>query len=75
MSSDLLTVLEEARKLPVQDRRELASLLLEEISEDRFDNDRRQRAHSIVEETFGSIPGVDRATLIQLAEDEEFCGY
>ncbi len=36
---------------------------------------RKQRALSIVEETFGAIKGLDRVALAQLAEDEEFSGY
>ena len=36
---------------------------------------RKQRALSIVEETFGAIKGLDPVTLAQLAEDEEFSGY
>ena len=30
---------------------------------------------AIVRETSGSMAGLDRATLIMLAEDEEYCGY
>jgi hypothetical protein len=35
----------------------------------------RRRALAIVEETYGSIKGIDRATLISLAEDEGYSGY
>jgi len=75
MSTDLMAVLEEARKLPIEERLELASLLLEESSEEPSDEMRKRSARAIVEETFGSIRGLDRATMIQLAEDDEFCGY
>ena len=30
---------------------------------------------AIVEETRGTIKGLDRETIIWLAEDEELCGY
>jgi hypothetical protein len=36
---------------------------------------RKRRAVSIVEETYGSIKGLDRATLISLAEGEEYGGH
>lgn len=64
-----------ARRLPVNERRELAARIKEEPSEAPANEAKRQAALAIVEETFGSIKGLDRDTLIQLAEDEEFCGY
>jgi hypothetical protein len=76
MSTDLLSLLEEARKLPTEERRRLATTILEEIAPEASRDARKQAAAvAIVEETFGSIKAPDRATLIRLAEDEEFSGY
>lgn len=33
------------------------------------------QALAIVEELYGTIKGLDRETIIQIAEDEEICGY
>lgn len=78
MSQNLPTILKAARQLPPEQRRELAEELLKEtaITEHATSLEPRKRqALAIVEETFGSIKGLDRNTLIQMAEDEQFCGY
>ena len=76
MSLNLQVVLEEARKLPVDKRRELADLILKDLgSNAREEDEEVQAARAIVRETSGSMAGLDRATLIMLAEDEEYCGY
>jgi hypothetical protein len=78
MSQNLQSVLEAARQLPPEQRRRLAAQLLEEVGVDEppaSELTRKQRALSIVEETFGAIKGLDRVALAQLAEDEEFSGY
>ena len=76
MSLNLQVVLEEARKLPVDERRELADLILKDLgSNAREEDEEVQAARAIVRETSGSMAGLDRATLIMLAEDEEYCGY
>jgi hypothetical protein len=78
MSQDLQNILEAARQLPPEQRRRLAAQLLEEggVNEPPASElTRKQRALSIVEETFGAIKGLDRVALAQLAEDEEFSGY
>ena len=77
MSHNLQSVLEAARQLPPEQRRRLAAQLLEEVGNEPPASEltRKQRALSIVEETFGAIKGLDRAALAQLAEDEEFSGY
>ena len=76
MSPNLQVVLEEARKLPVDERRELADLILKDLSSNvRVEDKEMQAARAIVRETSGSMAGLDRATLIMLAEDEEYCGY
>ncbi len=76
MSLNLQVVLEEARKLPVDKRRELADLILKDLgSHAREEDEEVQAARAIVRETSGSMAGLDRATLIMLVEDEEYCGY
>jgi len=78
MSQNLQSVLEAARQLPPEQRRRLAAHLLEEVEVNEppaSELTRKQRALSIVEETFGAIKGLDRVALAQLAEDEEFSGY
>lgn len=77
MSPNLQVVLEEARKLPADERRELAALILKDFSSSnaRKEEDGVKAARAIVAETSGSMAGLDRATLIMLAEDEEYCGY
>jgi hypothetical protein len=59
----------------MEQRRKLANLLLEDVERIRPEDDEIQAARAIVAETSGSMAGLDRATLIQLAEDEEYCGY
>jgi hypothetical protein len=75
MSTDLLNILKRAQKLPIEERRELADLLLEDLDKVQSDDKEMQVARAIVAETSGSMAGLDRATLIRLAEDEEFSGY
>jgi hypothetical protein len=78
MSQSLQNILEAARQLPSAELRRLVEQLLQEVGSTDSqtpDEIRKQRALSIVEETYGSIKGLDRATLISLAEDEEYCGY
>ena len=78
MSQNLQSVLEAARQLSPEQRRRLAAQLLEEVEKNEVlapELTRKQRALSIVEETFGAIKGLDPITLRQLAGDEEFSGY
>ena len=78
MSQNLQSILDAARQLPLEQRRRLAAQLLEEVEKTESlapELARKQRALSIVEETFGAIKGLDPVTLAQLAEDEEFSGY
>jgi len=78
MSQNLQSVLEAARQLLPEQRRRLAAQLLEEVEVNEPQTSeltRKQRALSIVEETFGTIKGLDRVALAQLAGDEEFSGY
>ncbi|MGH9907286.1 MAG: hypothetical protein ACRD8U_17090, partial [Pyrinomonadaceae bacterium] len=69
MSQNLQSVLEAARQLPPEQRRRLAVQLLEEVGVNEppaSELTRKQRALSIVEETFGAIKGLDRVALAQL---------
>lgn len=67
-------ILAEARKLPPEEQRQLASALLTEAGPQNKEEDVRA-ALAIVEETSGSIKGLNRDTIIWLAEDEELSGY
>lgn len=76
MSENLEAVLEAARKLPPEQQRLLAEKLLEaEGSADASQKDAQTAALEAVEKTHGTIKGLDRETIIRLAEDEELCGY
>jgi hypothetical protein len=75
MSATVEELLAEARKLPAEARRQLASVLLSETEGDGEDNAGVRAALAIVEETHGTIKGLDRQTLITLAEDDEFSGH
>lgn len=68
-------ILAEARKLPPEEQRQLASALLAEAEQQNKAEDDVRAALAIVEETSGSIKGLDRETIIWLAEDEELSGY
>ncbi len=68
-------ILAEARKLPPEEQRQLGSALLAEAERQNKAEDDVRAALAIVEETSGSIKGLDRETIIWLAEDEELSGY
>jgi hypothetical protein len=68
--SSFESVLNEARKLPLEEQAQLVEQLLEEIQ-----SEKKQKALDAVERTRGRIKGLDRETIIWLAEDEELCGY
>jgi len=65
-------ILEAARRLPVEEQRQLAQQLLENFQPDRTD---APQPTSLAEQMWGTIKNVDRETLIQLAENEEYSGY
>lgn len=75
MSENLQAVLEEVKKLPLEERRELATRILDEIDETWSEAEKIQANLAIVEELHGSLKGLDRETVKWLAEDEELCGY
>lgn len=72
MSAALEHLLEAARALPLNERRELAAKLIKDVeaTEAEIENNL-----TIVRETRGTIKGLDRETLIALAEDEEYGEY
>lgn len=78
MSQSLQDVLKAARQLPRDEQRRLVEHLVTEVSpaiDPAPEEARRRRGAAIVEETFGSIKRLDRATMISLVEDEGYSGY
>lgn len=78
MSQSLQDVLNAARQLSPDEQRRLVEQLVAEVRlavHPAPEEERRRHAASIVEETYGSIKGLDHATLISLAEDEGYGGY
>ena len=78
MSQSLQDALRAARNLPPEELRQLVDQLIGELRVSSVQEPleaRQQKARTAVEETFGSIKGVDQQTLTSLAEDEEYCGY
>ncbi len=75
MSQSLQEVLDAARQLPLDEQRELASKLLSETARPSLSDAEIKRNREIVRRTHGTIKGLDRETIISLAEDEEYCGY
>jgi hypothetical protein len=76
MSDNLEAVLEAALRLPPDEQRQLAEQL--PVVAKRADDARlAEEAEwlAIVDELYGTIKGLDRETIIWLAEDEELCGY
>jgi hypothetical protein len=76
MSDNLEAVLEAALKLPADEQRQLAEHLpggAKQSDEARLAEEAEWLA--IVDELYGTIKGLDRETIIWLAEDEELCGY
>jgi hypothetical protein len=79
MSQTLQDVLDAARQLPPDEQRRLAEQLLEEADQESR-SDKQLTAEQvanleIVDKLYGTIKGLDRETIIWLAEDEELCGY
>jgi hypothetical protein len=76
MSENLEAMLGAALRLPLEEQRQLAGQLpvVTNLSDEaRLAEESEWLA--IVEETRGTIKGLDRGTIIWLAEDEELCGY
>jgi cell division protein FtsN len=76
MNESFETLLNAARQLPPVQQRLLAQKLLEDTELPAAPLTKAQiAALEAVEKTRGTIKGLDRETLIWLAEDEELCGY
>ncbi len=75
MGATIESILEAVRALPLEQRSELIARLTAEVSKPKLTEEEIQANLKIVEETHGTIKGLDRETLISLAEDEEYCGY
>jgi len=75
MSTTLESILEIARQLPPTQQQQLAERLLAENAKPRFSEAEIERNLAIVRETRGTIKGLDRETIIAIAEDEQYCGY
>ena len=75
MSQNLESVLDAARQLPLEEQRQLAARLLEEVAHTQATDASIEANLRIVERTYGTIKGVDRETIMRIANDEEFCGY
>ncbi|HMV47874.1 MAG TPA: hypothetical protein PLD20_23260 [Blastocatellia bacterium] len=76
MTDSFEILLNAARQLPPVQQRLLAHKLLENSEPATASLTEKQRAAlEIVERLSGTIKGLDRETLIWLAEDEELCGY
>jgi hypothetical protein len=75
MTETFEVLLNAARQLPPVQQRLLAHKLLEEAKPTNATLTEEQLAAlEAVEKTRGTIKGLDRETLIWLAEDEELCG-
>lgn len=75
MSSSVEDLLAEAQKLPLEERKELNSRLSADINRSVAQTSAVEANLRIVDELFGSVKGLDRDTVIWLAEDEELSGY
>ena len=75
MSQSLQEVLDAALQLPPDEQRQLANRLLDETARPSLTAAEISRNLEIVRRTHGTIKGLDRETIISLAEDEEYCGY
>lgn len=75
MSSPVEDLLAEAQKLPLAEQKELSARLSAEINNSESQTSDAEANLRFLDELFGKIKGLDRETIIWLAEDEELCGY
>lgn len=66
-------VLNAARQLPTEQQQQLIDELRQDMQ--TIADEKKRQALAAVERTRGRIKGLDRETIIWLAEDEELCGY
>lgn len=76
MTENMEAVLKAALRLPLEEQRQLAEQLqaITTLSDEAHLAEESEWL-AIVEETRGTIKGLDRETIIWLAEDEELSGY
>lgn len=72
MSASLESILEAIKKLPIQEQRQIAETLAQKIE---LTEEEKSRNVAIVEKWYGAFQGLDRETIIKIAEDDELCGY
>lgn len=72
MSANLDSILETIQQLSLSEQRQLAEEL---VKKTQMTEEEKAQKHVLVDRLFGSIKGLDRETIIKIAEDEEFCGY
>lgn len=76
MNESFESLLDAARQLPPVQQKLLAHKLLEDAEPPPAPlTEAHLAALEAVEQTRGTIKGLDRETIIWLAEDEELCGY
>ena len=78
MSKILETILEAVRHLSLEEKQLLADKLSVEITRTQrppLSAEEKARNLAIANRLYGSMKGLDRETIIKLAEDDEFCGY
>lgn len=69
MSQNLESVLDAARQLSPEEQRQLAARLLEDVAHTQATNAGIEANLRIVERTRGTIKGVDRETIMRIAND------
>jgi hypothetical protein len=74
-NGSLEEVLDAARRLPMDQQRDLAERLIKDVGRATATPKAVQDALDAVEKTRGAMKGLDRDTVIWLAEDEELGGY
>lgn len=76
MSANIENILETVIQLPLGQQKQLVEKIEANIKSKKRSKEEIEEALAVLESTRGSIgKGLDRETLISLAEDEEFCGY
>lgn len=72
MSASLESILESINQLPRSEQRQLVETLTTKIE---LTEEEKARNQAMIEKWYGAFKGLDRETVIALAEDDEFCGY
>ena len=72
MSANLESILAAIKQLPMEEQRQLAEALARSMP---LTAEEIARNEAIVKKWYGAFKGLDRETVIKIAEDDEFCGY